>query len=220
MSDLRYSIKDLENFTKIKAHTIRIWEQRYGLLTPKRTETNIRYYSENDLKKILNINLLYNSGYKISKIAMLSEHEIIDNAKSIILSSNNENQSEIDKLTLLILDFKGHKIKSYIEDLLKESTLDEVYESVFLPLLQKIGELWQVNSISVIHEHYFSTIFRQQLISEINEIKTPIDPLKTAVLFLHDNEEHEFGILMYCYLLRKMATTVIILDRKYLLTKS
>lgn len=203
MSNLRYSIKDLENFTNIKAHTIRIWEQRYGLLSPKRTETNIRYYSEDDLKKILNINLLYNSGYKISKIAGLSESEIVENAKSIILSSASENQSEIDKLTLLILDFKGIEIKEFIENALKASNLVEVYENLFIPLLQKIGELWQVNSIGVIHEHYFSTIFRQQLISEIDELKTTIDPLKTALLFLHDNEEHEFGILMYYYLLRQ-----------------
>jgi len=81
MNELRYSIKDLENFTQIKAHTIRIWEQRYGLLSPKRTDTNIRYYNEDDLKKILNINLLYTSGQKISKISLLSNDEIIEKSK-------------------------------------------------------------------------------------------------------------------------------------------
>ena len=106
MGNLRYSIKDLENFTQIKAHTIRIWEQRYGLLEPKRTKSNIRYYSENDLKKILNINLLYTSGFKISKIASLTESEIISEAKSRILVTALDKQSEIDALTLLILDFK------------------------------------------------------------------------------------------------------------------
>ena len=98
---------------KINAHTILFWEQRYVLLTPKRTDTNIRYYSEDDLKKILNINLLYNSGYKISKIAQLSEEEIIAESKSLILDADK--QSEIDVLTMLILDFKAGEIKKMLK---------------------------------------------------------------------------------------------------------
>lgn len=202
MANLRYSIKDLENFTQIKAHTIRIWEQRYGLLTPKRTDTNIRFYSEDDLKKILNINLLYNSGYKISKIAQLSEEEIIEEAKSFILVTETDKQSEIDAITMLILDFKGTAIKQALETELVKTKLDDLYTDLVLPLLNKIGQLWQVNSINIIHEHYFSNIFREFLISKIEELKTKPDPLKSALLFLHDHEEHEFGILIYYYLLK------------------
>ena len=202
MSKLHYSIKDLENFTQIKAHTIRIWEQRYGLLEPSRTKTNIRYYSENDLKKILNINLLYNSGYKISKIALLSESEIIENAKSIILNSKSEYQSDIDKLILLILDFDGIKIESFITESCKDTSILEVYVSIFLPLFQKIGELWQVDAIKIIHEHYFSNIFKQFLISQIQQITLVPDPSKKALLFLHDTEEHEFSILIYKFILK------------------
>lgn len=202
MSGIQYSIKDLEHFTQIKAHTIRIWEQRYGLLKPSRTETNIRYYSENDLKKILNINLLYNSGYKISKIAQLSEVEITEKAKSLILNSTTEYQSDIDKLILLILDFNGSKIEKFIADSCEKTSLLEVYKNLFLTLFQKIGELWQVDTINIIHEHYFSNIFRQFIISEIHKLK--VKPLKSkkALLFLHDSEEHEFGILIYHYILK------------------
>ena len=203
MSNLRYSIKDLENFTQIKAHTIRIWEQRYELFTPKRTNTNIRYYSEDDLKKILNINLLYNSGYKISKIALLSESEIMEEAKSLILVTETNKQSEIDAITMLILDFKGAEIKEALKDELSKSKLEDIYTELILPLLTKIGQLWQVNSINIIHEHYFSNIFREFLTSNIELIKTKPDPLKTALLFLHDNEEHEFSILIYYYLLKQ-----------------
>jgi MerR family transcriptional regulator, light-induced transcriptional regulator len=203
MGGLRYSIKDLENFTQIKAHTIRIWEQRYGLLTPKRTTTNIRYYSEDDLKKILNINLLYNSGLKISKIALLTEEQIVEEAKSRILITEADKQSEIDALTLLILDFKGDEIKASLERELKANGLGNLYELLIIPLLHKIGQLWQVNSINVIHEHYFSTIFREFIISKIDAIDSPRDPLKTAMLFLHDNEEHEFSILLYHYFLKE-----------------
>ena len=203
MAGMRYSIKDLENFTQIKAHTIRIWEQRYGLLAPKRTDTNIRYYSEDDLKKILNINLLYTSGFKISKIASLSESEIIDTAKSLIIVSKTDKQSDIDTLTLLILDFNGTEIKSILKSELERTGLVEMYESIVLPLLQKIGQLWHVNSINIIHEHYFSNIFREFLISIIEGLSFERDPLKSAFLFLHDNEEHEFSILLYYYLLKE-----------------
>ncbi len=202
MSKVQYSIKDLENFTQIKAHTIRIWEQRYGLLEPSRTETNIRYYNESDLKKILNINLLYNSGLKISKIALLSEAEIVENSKAIILNSTTEHQSDIDKLILLILAFDGAKIEEFIVESSKKKSLVEVYETVFLPLFKKIGELWQVDSIEIIHEHYFSTIFRQFLISEIHKIQVQSKNPKKALLFLHDTEEHEFSILLYNYILK------------------
>jgi DNA-binding transcriptional MerR regulator len=203
MSKLRYSIKDLENFTQIKAHTIRIWEQRYGLLSPKRTDTNIRYYSEDDLKKILNINLLYTSGYKISKIALLEEEQIIDESKSLILVSETSKQSEIDELTMLILDFKGVEIKSFLENQLVESNLEDIYIELILPLLSKIGQLWQVNSINIIHEHYFSNIFKEFLISNIESLKINLDTSKSALLFLHDYEEHEFAILVYYYILKK-----------------
>lgn len=203
MRTLRYSIKDLENFTQIKAHTIRIWEQRYGLLKPKRTKTNIRYYSQDDLKKLLNINLLYTSGFKISKIAALTDAEIIKEAKALILDSDEDNQSEIDAIVLLILGFKGEKIKEMLKPHLKAHSLDEVYIAIILPLLDKIGQLWQVDTFNIIHEHYFSAIFREIVFSEIAALKKGNDPLKTALLFLNDEEEHEFSLLIYHYILKK-----------------
>ncbi|MFT6923104.1 MAG: DNA-binding transcriptional MerR regulator [Crocinitomicaceae bacterium] len=207
MGNIRYSIKDLENFTQIKAHTIRIWEKRYGLLEPKRTNSNIRYYNENDLKKILNISLLYTSGFKISKIASLTESQIVEEAKSRILVTELDKQSEIDALTLLILNFKADQIHKILERELKKQSLDQLYMSLILPLLSKIGQLWQVNSINIVHEHYFSIIFRNFLISKTSQIDTMPDPLKTAMLFLHDNEEHEFSLLIYQYILKKQGYT-------------
>jgi DNA-binding transcriptional MerR regulator len=203
MNELRYSIKDLENFTQIKAHTIRIWEQRYGLLSPKRTETNIRYYNEDDLKKILNINLLYTSGQKISKISLLSDEEIIETSKSIILSQSSENQIVIDKLTVLILDLKGDEIREELEAIYSNSPLEMLYQNYIMPLLQRLGQLWQVNSIDIIHEHYFSSIFREFLLVKIANLKIKQEPNKTVLLFLHNTEEHEFGILLYYYILKK-----------------
>lgn len=202
MTNFRYNIKDLENFSQIKAHTIRIWEQRYELLEPKRTKTNIRYYSEDDLKKILNIKLLYSSGFKISKIAKFSEEEIIDETKSIILVPEIDKQSDIDAITMLILDFKGADIKEALEAQLVNKGLELLYTDLVLPILKKIGQLWQVNSINIIHEHYFSNLFKGFLISKIEQLKTKPVTLKSALLFLHEHEEHEFGILVYYYLLK------------------
>ena len=203
MGSIRYSIKDFENFTQIKAHTIRIWEQRYGLLKPKRTDTNIRYYNEDDLKKILNINLLYNSGIKISKIALLSEAQIVKKAKELILIEPNNTKFKLDELILRILDFDGTAIKQIMNNELENDKLDDLYENIILPLLHKIGLLWQVNSFDVIHEHYFSSIFREFVIGKIDSINVDSNNSKKAILFLHDNEEHEFGILIYYYILKR-----------------
>jgi DNA-binding transcriptional MerR regulator len=203
MENTRYSIKDLENFTNIKAHTIRIWEQRYKLLSPKRTDTNIRYYNEEDLKKILNINLMYSSGYKISSIASLSEKEIIENTKDIIRKKNTGNQKDINTFIIHILDFNGEGIRDLLEKKLAESSLETVYENIILPLLSKIGELWQVNSLEIIHEHYFSNIFRDFIINKTNELEDSTNSDKSSILFLHEEEEHEFSLLLYHYILKR-----------------
>jgi DNA-binding transcriptional MerR regulator len=202
MDDVRYSIKDLENFTHIKAHTIRIWEQRYGLLSPKRTDTNIRYYNEDDLKKILNINLLYNSGLKISKIAAFSDAEIIDTAKAVIFDENTID-SKINAIVVSLMSFRGEEIKHILNESLKGEGVLELYGSLVKPLLVKLGELWQVNSIDIIHEHYFSNLFKEFIISQINSLETVPEENKNALLFLHDYEEHEFCLLLANYILKE-----------------
>jgi DNA-binding transcriptional MerR regulator len=205
MSEHQYNIKDLEHFTQIKAHTIRIWEQRYGLLNPKRTETNIRYYNESDFKKILNIKLLYKKGYRISKIASFSETEIIEQAKSIIIDIDNDKEKEINDLIHLIFDFDRDGTLELLNNELDKIGLNDLYMNVILPLLEKLGQLWQVNSIKIVHEHFFSYVFREFIICQINELKNPPEDAKKAVLFLHDYEEHEFSILMYNYVLKKIG---------------
>lgn len=203
MEEARYSIKDLEHFTRIKAHTIRIWEQRYGLLDPKRTDTNIRYYSEDDLKKILNINLLYNSGLKISKIAALSDFDIIDSAKEIIIGQSDSSEGEVNELIVSLMSFQGEKIKQQLETLLANKDVVSVYNTLIAPVLVRLGELWQVNSVDIVQEHYFSNIVREFVMSNIAAIHVDPETTKKAILFLHDEEEHEFSLLFAYYLLKK-----------------
>ena len=199
----RYSIKDLENFTSIKAHTLRIWEQRYKLLKPSRTDTNIRYYSEYDLKKILNVNLLYNHGLKISKIAGLTDKEIFEHAEELLNESEKTADDNVDYFIRLLLDLEEESICLEFERLAKEKGIEKMYLNTMIPLLEKIGELWQVNTISVSHEHFFSNLLRDFLISEISTLTPAHVPAAKVVLFLHEDEQHELSLLFYHYFLKK-----------------
>lgn len=199
----KYSIKDLENFTKIKAHTLRIWEQRYSLLEPKRTETNIRYYSDKDVKKILNINLLYQNGYKISKIASLSEKEIFDKAAEILLDTEVKGRDEINSFVENILELDEQSIQDSLARINDKIGTERLYTEVLIPLLEKIGTLWQVDAITVSHEHFMSNILREFLISQITGLKSTKVTKGKVVLFLPEHEKHELSLLFYYYLLKK-----------------
>lgn len=203
MKEVRYSIKDLENFTKIKAHTIRIWEQRYKLLAPKRTETNIRYYDESDLKKILNINLLYKNGLKISKIAALTDKEIINKSREILESEEASSFKDIELLIKYIIDFNKTDIDALLRDKLATLQMQGLYEEIIIPLLRRIGELWQVNTLSVAHEHFLSSVIREFILSETHKLDDNVEGLKKAVFFLHEDEQHEFSLLLLHYILKQ-----------------
>jgi len=210
---IRYSIKDLENYTDIKAHTIRIWEQRYNLLSPKRTESNIRYYSHKDLKKILNINLLYLNGLKISKIAKLSEEEITEKAKEIIVDKSVSGNKEVDTLLIAITSMDADEIRKLLWQYDQEFSIRELYQKIIVPLLIKMGELWQTNSISVAHEHHFSNILRDFYILKINELTPKKKVGKSVILFLPSHEEHELSLLYFQYLLKEAGFSCIYLGK-------
>jgi len=205
MKKSQYSIKDLENLTDIKAHTIRIWEQRYGLLTPKRTDTNIRYYEDQDLKKLLNVNLLYTKGFKISKIAALSDEEILEKSKEIILKERKWDDDEVDVLLMNIIELNEDKITEILDRIYTEQGIERLFSRTIVPLLTKMGELWQLNSLSVGHEHFFSNIYRGFIVSKTNalEVDEKDKHGKKILMFLPPNEEHELSLLIYQYLFKR-----------------
>ncbi len=211
---VRYSIKDLENYTEIKAHTIRIWEQRYNLLTPQRTDSNIRYYSNEDLKKILNINLLYLNGLKISKIAQLSESEITSKAKEIVVSNSESGHKEIDTLIIAIAEMNADEIRRLLTTYDEQFSFRTLYSTIIIPLLIKMGELWQTNSISIAHEHHFSNILREFYILKTNLLNPKKTRNKTALLFLPEHEEHELTLLYFQYLLKEEGFHCIYLGKQ------
>jgi len=192
-----FSIKDLENLTGIKAHTIRIWEKRYNLLEPKRTDTNIRYYDLESFQKLLNVSYLNNNGYKISKIATIDEHEIPQLVKKIAVETNTESHA-INAFKLAMLNFdQGMFYKTY-ESLLEEKAFEEIFYTIFIPLLTEIGLLWQTGTITPAHEHFISMLIRQKILISTEKIQSKQinKSTKTFVLYLPDNEIHEIGLML------------------------
>lgn len=196
----QFSIKDLENLSGIKAHTIRIWEKRYNILTPDRTDSNIRFYDLKNFQKLLNVNLLYNNGYKISKIATLSDNELIKTVREQIQQDSN-NSHFIDSLKLAMLNFDYVTFETTYNRMLLQLSFREVYISIFIPLLNQIGLLWQSDSITPAHEHFISHLIKQKIHTNIESVQQtrPVITDKVFVLYLPDNEIHELGLLYIQY---------------------
>ncbi len=195
-----FSIKDIENLTGIKAHTIRIWEKRYNILEPLRTDTNIRYYDIKCIQKILNITLLNKHGYKISHIAQLPEAEIPELVNTII-SDKSVNSHAISSFKMAMMNFDQALFLTTYDTLLAEKTFQEIFFSIFIPLIEEIGYLWQTNTITIAHEHFISNLIKQKILvnSETVQKRDPLHSNKLFVLFLPDNEIHELGLLYLNY---------------------
>ncbi|HKX87403.1 MAG TPA: MerR family transcriptional regulator [Flavobacterium sp.] len=195
-----FSIKDLENLSGIKAHTIRIWEKRYNILQPMRTETNIRLYDAKNLQKLLNVVLLHNHGYKISKISKYSDEEIPNIVRDII-SEKSVNHHAITEFKMAMMNFDQTQFLKTYNELLSERPFHEIFEEIFIPLLDEIGLLWQSDTISPAHEHFISHLVRQKVIlhTERAQLETKINNNKTYILYLPLNEIHEIGLLYINY---------------------
>jgi DNA-binding transcriptional MerR regulator len=195
-----FSIKDLENLSGIKAHTIRIWEKRYNLLEPERTDTNIRTYNIDNLQKLLNVSFLNNNGYKISKIATLENGKIPTIVKEIAQKNSIQNPA-INDIKIAMLNFDPSKFYSTYNSLSKEKSFRDIFYDVFIPLLSEIGMLWQTNTINPAHEHFISTLIRQKILvnTELIQAENKLTSNKTFVLFLPDNEIHELGLMFINY---------------------
>ena len=195
-----FSIKDLDYLSGIKAHTIRIWEKRYNLLEPERTETNIRYYNLASLQMLLNVSFLNNNGYKISKIAKLKRESIPLLVKEISEKSGSKENS-INAFKLSMLNFDQALFYNTYESLAKEKSFKDIFYNIFIPLLSEIGVLWQTDSINPAHEHFITTLIRQKILvnTELLQAKNINKTSKTFVLYLPDNEIHELGLMFINY---------------------
>ena len=191
-----FTIKDLENFSGIKAHTIRIWEKRYNLFQPQRTSSNIRYYNLESLQKLLNVNILYNNGIKISKIAELSDDKIALSVRELSFNKGYETEAS-NSLKLAMLNFDEKMFNQLYNSLLASNSFQYIFMNIFVPFLNEIGILWQVNSITPAHEHFISNLIKQKIHINIEKTQqlTTTDTSKKFVLYLPMHEIHELGLL-------------------------
>ena len=206
-----YSISDLEKLSGIKAHTIRIWEHRYRLIEPLRTTTNIRYYTDDDLVKLMNVSLLNKSGYKISKIAGLSINQI----NELILQLNTEVPSlttRTSNLVTALLEVDELRFNHVFETSVENIGFEATMEQLLFPFFEMIGNLWLAGTIIPAQEHFITNLIRQKLIAAIENERIKTAEIRPRILFyLPEGEFHEIGILYYNYLARKANFEVIYL---------
>lgn len=195
-----FSIKDLENLSGVKAHTIRIWEKRYNILEPMRTDTNIRLYDIENLQKLLNITLLHSHGYKISKISKFPADKIPQLVKSILSEKSAKNHA-LNAFKVAMMNFDQSLFLNTYNTLLAEKSFSLVFNEIFVPLLNEIGILWQIGTITPAHEHFISYLIRQKLLSNIEslQLQEPTNNEKVFVLYLPHNEIHELALIYLNY---------------------
>ena len=195
-----FSIKDLENLSGIKAHTIRIWEKRYNVLQPMRTDTNIRLYDLASLQKLLNITLLHDYGYKISKISSYPEEEIPMMVREIVSSKSAKNHA-ITAFKMAMMNFDQELFLNTYNWLTEEKSFKEIFHQVFIPLLEELGLLWQTDTITPAHEHFVSYLIKQKILVNTEKLQSvkPTKLDKVFVLSLPMNEIHELGLMYLNY---------------------
>ncbi|WP_373553693.1 MerR family transcriptional regulator [Haliscomenobacter sp.] len=208
-----YSIRDLEKLSGIKAHTIRIWEQRYGVIAPKRTKTNIRYYQDDDLKFLLNVSLLNKNGVKISKIAKMSRQTVAEKVASIA-EINFENSTQLDALTLSMIEMDEQKFDRIVSMNIQQLGFERTMLEVIYPFLDKLGVLWLTGSINPVQENFISYLIRQKIIVAIDQEPIPQGKqVKKFIIYLPEGEKQELTLLFMHYILKSRRNHVLYLGQ-------
>lgn len=208
-----YSIKDLEQLSGIKAHTLRIWEQRYNIINPKRTDTNIRTYDDNDLKLVLNIALLKDHDYKISEIAKLSLEEL---SKEVLAISDKQLNypDQIHALTIAMIDIDEERFEKIMSTNILQFGFENTMINIIYPFLSRIGTLWVTGSIGPAQEHFITNLIRQKIIVAIDgQIIKPTADSKKYILYTPEGEFHEIPLLFANFILRARHNRVIYLGQ-------
>jgi len=208
-----YSIKDLERLTGIKAHTIRIWEKRYAIVDPSRTDSNIRWYNDEDLKKLLNVSILNRYGYKISRIASLSRKQINEKIMEVV-KPESDYLSQIESLIVSMIELNEERLERILNQSILKIGFEETLFYVVYPFFDKMGLLWQTGTINPAQEHFVSNLIRMKLCVAIDSLPAITNPdAKKILLFLPSWELHEIGLLTYYYIARKAGLKVFYLGQ-------
>ncbi len=203
-----YSINDIEKISGVKAHTLRIWEKRYGIIQPKRTDSNIRYFLDDDLKHVLNIALLNKNGIKISKIAKMPLDEILRIAAELS-AVHSQHEDQLDSLTLSLLELNESKFDRIVESYIDQRGFEVTMLEVMYPLLDKLGLMWMTGSITGAHERFIRAYIRQKIIAAIDKLAVSQHETLSFLVFLPVNEDHELSILFSQYLIKRRGFRII-----------
>lgn len=204
-----YSIKEIEQLSGIKAHTLRIWEQRYNFIKPKRTDTNIRYYDDNDLRFVLNVSLLKDHGHKISHICSMPEQDI-QTEVSRLMDKKMGFSEQIQALTLSMLELDEERFEKTLNTNILQIGFERTMMNLIYPFFQRIGILWQTGAITPAQEHFISYLVRQKIIVAIDgQFVSPDNYHNTYLLYLPENELHEMSLLFSSYLIKSRNNKVI-----------
>lgn len=213
-----YTIRELENLSGIKAHTIRIWEKRYGLIAPQRTSTNIRTYCDSELKKLLNISILNRNGLKISRIAKLTPEEMVARINEVTHESGNA-EGHVENLTLAMIDMDEYRFEQVLARAIIQFGFEDTVTRVLYPFFMRIGLMWQTGSINPAQEHFVSSLVKQKFFVALDSLsEMGKSAMPRFVFFLPEGEMHELGLLFSCYLARKNGFRTIYLGQSLPLT--
>jgi DNA-binding transcriptional MerR regulator len=209
----QYSIRDLEKLSGIKAHTIRVWERRFGILEQHRTVTNRRGYGDNELRRLINISILHRSGFKISVICQLSEQEIEEKV-TFLSKDTKQSDTQIDTLITSMIDQNEKAVNDLLVRCFMNRGIENTFTELIFPFLKKIGVMWHTGSLDIGLEHFISNIFRQRIISSIDSL-SPVykENRKKVILFLPENELHELALLFFNYIIKKAGHETLYLGQ-------
>ena len=209
-----YSIKDLEHLTGIKAHTLRIWEQRYEIVVPERTDTNIRTYSDDDLKTLLNVAVLIQKGWRISKIADLSREQLSQKILEEALQHGSQT-AQVTRLIQACIDLDELTFSQILDTSIREAGEEHTFTHVVGGFIHQIGYMWQTDAIGVAHEHFASNLIKQKMYAALDRLTDQRMSVKSpaVLMYLPQDELHELGLLYLHYLLKARGTTVVFLGQ-------
>jgi DNA-binding transcriptional MerR regulator len=222
-------MSQVETLTGIKSHTLRVWERRYSLLKPNRTATNIRFYSDDEVRKLLNISILLNNGYRISKINNLGEEEFNELILSLKSNYSEKFEDDINRLILYMIEMDEHSFEQLFQKNVMKNGLLTTIISLIYPFLNQVGLLWATNKTIPSQEHFMSNLIRQKIISAIDLLNNPDDSAPRIILFLPEDESHEIGLLLTSFIAKNLGWRVYYLgqnvpldnlDKVYELTKA
>ncbi|GAB5523925.1 MAG: MerR family transcriptional regulator [Roseivirga sp.] len=213
---VRYSIKELEKYSGIKAHTIRIWEQRYELLKPKRTDTNIRYYDEEQLKYLLNVSLLIENGFRISQICSFTDAEFNQQIRDLMqdahqVASDHTIVTHVNGMVLAMLELDEMRFEKIISSSLLVRSFEETLVHIIYPFLKRIGVMWRTGEVTTAQEHFIYNLIKQKVIVAIDGLAMPKPGSEKFMLFLPKSEFNDLLILLFTYILKNRGRQCIYL---------